>query len=71
MTDTERFGQMLQSYRLKAHITQQQIADATGMTKNYISAIERGVHKCNAETFITYARMCHASLDEMVENIYK
>ena len=54
--DALRFGQMLQSYREGAKVTQQDIADATGLTKNYISSIERGVHKCNAQTFIAYAK---------------
>lgn len=66
-----RFGQMLQRYRESAKVTQQEIADATGMTKNYISSIERGVHKCNAQTFITYAKKCGASLDEMAGLIPK
>lgn len=69
--DALRFGQMLQSYREKAKITQQEIADATGLTKNYISSIERGIHKCNAQTFITYAKKCDASLDEMAGLIPK
>ena len=60
-----QFGQMLQRYREQAKVTQQEIADATGLTKNYISSIERGVHKCNAQTFIVYAKKCGASLDEM------
>lgn len=60
-----QFGQMLQQYRESAKITQQEIADATGLTKNYISSIERGVHKCNAQTFIAYAKKCGVSLDEM------
>lgn len=59
------FGQMLQRYRERARITQQEIADAAGLTKNYISSIERGVHKCNVQTFITYAKKCEVSLDEM------
>ena len=63
--DALRFGQMLQSYREGAKVTQQDIADATGLTKNYISSIERGVHKCNAQTFIAYAKKCGVSLDEM------
>ena len=63
--DAYRFGQMLQTYRERAKVTQQDIADATGLTKNYISSIERGVHKCNAQTFIVYAKKCGASLDEM------
>ena len=60
-----QFGQMLQHYRESAKVTQQEIADTTGLTKNYISSIERGVHKCNAQTFIIYAKKCGVSLDEM------
>lgn len=60
-----QFGQILQRYRESAKVTQQEIADATGLTKNYISSIERGVHKCNAQTFIVYAKKCGMSLDEM------
>jgi RNA polymerase sigma factor (sigma-70 family) len=52
-------------------MTQQEIADATGLTKNYISSIERGVHKCNAQTFIIYAKKCGVSLDEMAGLIPK
>lgn len=64
-TEALQFGQMLQHYRESAKVTQQEIADATGLTKNYISSIERGVHKCNAQTFIVYAKKCGVSLDEM------
>ena len=60
-----QFGQRLQRYRESTKVTQQEMADATGLTKNYISSIERGVHKCNAQTFITYAKKCGVSLDEM------
>ena len=67
--DALRFGQMLQSYREGAKVTQQEIADATGLTKNYISSIERGVHKCNAQTFIAYAKKCGVSLERVIGNI--
>ena len=66
-----QFGQMLQRYREGAKVTQQDIADVTGLTKNYISSIERGVHKCNAQTFIAYAKKCGVSLDEMAGLIPK
>ena len=59
------FGQKLKSIRENAGITQQEMADATGFAKNHISAIERGAHKCNAATFIVYARKCGASLDKV------
>ena len=63
--EAQKFGQILQKYREQAKVTQLEIAEAAGLTKNYISTIERGVHKCNAATFIVYAKKCHISLDEM------
>lgn len=61
--EDEKLGQRLQFYREQAGITQKEIADASGLSKNYISAIERGVHKCNAKTFIIYGKKCNLSLD--------
>ena len=63
--DAINFGRMLKQYREESQITQLEIAKAAGLSKNYISAIERGVHKCNAQTFIVYAKKCNASLDVM------
>lgn len=39
--DALRFGQMLQSYREGTKVTQPDIADATGLTKNHISSMVR------------------------------
>lgn len=57
------FGQRLKNFREQAGVTQLEIANSCGLTKNYISAIERGVHKCNAQTFVTYGKKCGISLD--------
>ena len=61
--EDEQLGQRLQFYREQAGITQFEMAKATDLTKNYISSIERGVHKCNAKTFIAYGELCGVSLD--------
>ena len=47
--DALQFGQMLQDYREQAKVTQQEIADATGLAKNYIGSIKRGVHSIRQE----------------------
>ena len=65
--EDEKLGQRLQFYREQAHLTQKDIADACGLSKNYISAIERGIHKCNAKTFIAYGKMCGISLDILAD----
>ena len=44
------------------------MAAACGLSKNYISAMERGINKCSAQTLITYANKLNMSLDELVGN---
>lgn len=61
-------GQRLQTYRESQKITQEEMAKACGLSKNYISAMERGVHKCSAQTLIRYAKKLNISLDELVGN---
>ena len=39
----KKFGQKVQSLRLEAGITQEQLADAVGLTIESISNIERGI----------------------------
>ena len=65
--EDEALGQRLQFYRERARVTQQDIAKDAGLTKNHISSIERGVHKCNAKTFIIYGQKCNVSLDILAD----
>lgn len=39
-----KFGKQLQALRLKVGVTQEQLADQTGLTVESISNIERGIH---------------------------
>ena len=59
-------GRQLQKCREDRRVTQQEMADACGLSKNYISAMERGVNKCNAHTLIAYAEKLDMSLDDLV-----
>ena len=58
-------GKRLQQYREERKVTQQEMADACGLTKNYISALERGINKINANALIGYANKLDVSLDEL------
>ena len=49
--------------RDRAHIQQQEMADYCGLSKNYLSAMERGINKCNAHVLISYAKKLNVSLD--------
>ena len=59
-------GQRLQICREAKKITQAEMAQACHLSKNYISAIERGVNKCTAQTLIAYAEKLDMSLDELI-----
>lgn len=59
------FNQRLKYYRETAGVTQTEMAKAAGLSPNYLSAMERGLHKCSASTLITYARKCGVSVDEI------
>lgn len=61
-----KLGKQLQTFREAAKITQQEMAETCGLSKNYISALERGVNKINAQTLIAYADKLDVSIDELV-----
>lgn len=61
-------GQRLQRYRESHKVTQAEMAKACGLSKNYISAMERGIHACSAKTLIEYAKTLNISIDELVGN---
>ena len=63
---TMDLGQRLQICREAKKITQAEMALACHLSKNYISAIERGVNKCTAQTLIAYAEKLDMSLDELI-----
>lgn len=59
-------GQRLQYYRELGKVTQQEMADACGLSKNYISALERGVNKCNVQTIIGYCTKLNRTPNELL-----
>lgn len=58
-------GKRLQMFREKNKYTQQEMASACGLSKNHISALERGCSQCSAGTLIGYAEKLNMSLDEL------
>lgn len=62
----EKLGQRLQRIRKLNNVTQAEMASACGMSKNHISALERGMYELNAATLINYAKKLNISIDELV-----
>lgn len=53
----EHIGKMCQEYRLKNNLTQNQVAELTGLEPRHISQIERGLSKGSIDTLI---KLCNA-----------
>ena len=54
---SKHIGQVCQQYRLKNNLTQNQVAELTGLEPRHISQIERGLSKGSIDTLI---KLCNA-----------
>ncbi|WP_299666135.1 helix-turn-helix transcriptional regulator [uncultured Polaribacter sp.] len=54
--ETFRIGVLIQEARKKQHLTQQQLADRVGTTKNYISRIENNASDIRLSTLMRIIR---------------
>ena len=66
MDSNEILGQRLQSFRKAKDVTQAEMAEATGHTPHYISALENGVNKMSVPTLIAYSKKLNVSIDELL-----
>ena len=53
----KHIGKVCQEYRLKNNLTQNQVAELTGLAPRHISQIERGLSKGSIDTLI---KLCNA-----------
>ena len=54
--ETFKIGILIQEARKKKHLTQQQLAEKTGTTKNYISRIENNASDIRLSTLMRIVR---------------
>lgn len=60
MTD---FGELLKRLRLNAGLTQKQLADKIGISKNAVSYYEQSLRCPSSDILIKFARVFHVSAD--------
>ena len=68
-TDAEanfKIGQMLQLARESKRVTQAEMADAIDMSKNHISAVERGQNKASIDMLLGYCRKLEMTPNEIL-----
>lgn len=66
-----RFGKLIWSHRKSAEMTQDQLADILGVTKQYISQLENGVRFASIKQAIKLAEVFEMSPDIFVMRVIK
>lgn len=58
-------GQKIQALRKKRGLTQEQLAEALDLSKNHLSAIERGVYGVKIDLLVNIMNYLNCSADEL------
>lgn len=59
-------GSRLQRLREQADITQLELSERAGCSKNYLSAVERGVNKLTVPVLLEYCQAVHKTPNEIL-----
>jgi transcriptional regulator with XRE-family HTH domain len=64
-----KIGKRIQKYREAAGLSQERLAEATELSSNFISYIERGIKQPSLENFIKIANAINISADLLLEDV--
>ena len=67
--ELESIGRNIRQYRLKKKLKQEDLAERTGLSTNYVGALERGEKLPSLETFITIANTLGISADMILSDV--
>lgn len=65
----EHIGRIFQEYRLKNHLTQNEVAELTELEPRHISQIERGFSKGSIDTLIKLCNAYHITPDIILYDV--
>lgn len=65
------FGTLLKEYRTQKDLTQQELADFTGMDRAYISELERGILMPSLDTFFKLSHELKVKPKDFIDLIEK
>ena len=69
MIDTFSTGKIISKLRNDKKLTQEELAEKIEISKNYLSKVERGLSRLNAETFLKMAEVLSFSLEDFGVNV--
>ncbi len=64
--DFKAIGKRIKNKRIELELTQEQLAEGTGLTDTYIGAIERATSKCSIETLVKIAQFLDMNMDYLL-----
>ena len=64
--DFEEIGARIRNKRLELKLTQEKLAEKTGLTETYIGAIERATSKCSIDTLAKLSQVLNISVDYLL-----
>lgn len=59
----EEVGRRIKNRRMELKLTQEKLAEQTGLSETYIGAIERSTSKCSIETLVKIATALNIDMD--------
>jgi len=65
------FGKAMRKFRLKAELTQEQLAVHAGLTCSYIGAVERGRENISLVGIFRICRALNVTLDQLAKEMKK
>ena len=64
--DRRKLGERIQYYRTRNKLTQQQMADGVGLTREYVSKIENAAENVSLDTLVDIANRLEVSMDDLL-----
>jgi len=65
----DNFGLNLKLYRNKFKMSQEDVVEATGFSKSYISNVESGKHSLSLVNAIKFAQVFNKTVNDMIKEL--
>ena len=65
------FGEVMRQHRRGQGLSQEKLAEISGLDRTYVSKLERGIHQPSLTAFLRLAQALEVSAAEMVEIVRK
>lgn len=67
--DLKSIGRNIRKFRQERNLRQEDLAERTGLSVNYVGALERGEKYPSLETFIVIANALHVTSDMLLSDV--